>query len=130
MTRQVFCVESYWKVMVYYNVDYGLFDVIENDLKDNGADVYIINNVYRHMSMGYAKAMTYSNLDKKVSIVMFNEHNDMEDYINSIVHEAEHIKQAMLDVYDVNDEGEPPAYTVGYLVMRMWGVFKDLYVKS
>lgn len=38
--------------------------------------------------------------------------------------------QAMLDVYDVNDEGEPPAYTVGYLVMRMWGVFKDLYVKS
>lgn len=130
MTRQVFCVESYWKVMVYYNVDYGLFDVIERDLKDNGAYIYIINNVYRHMSMGYAKAMTYSNLDKKVSIVMFNEHNDMEDYINSIVHEAEHIKQAMLDVYDVNDEGEPPAYTVGYLVMRMWGVFKDLYVKS
>ena len=130
MTRQVFCVESYWKVMVYYNVDYGLFDVIERDLKDNGADIYIINNVYRHMSMGYAKAMTYSNLDKKVSIVMFNEHYDMEDYINSIVHEAEHIKQAMLDVYDVNDEGEPPAYTVGYLVMRMWSVFKELYAKS
>ena len=130
MTRQVFCVESYWKVMVYYNVDYGLFDVIERDLNDNGADIYIINNVYRHMSMGYAKAMTYSNLDKRVSIVLFNKHNDMEDYINSIVHEAEHIKQAMLDVYDVNDEGEPPAYTVGYLVMKMWSVFKGLYAKS
>ncbi len=35
------------------------------------------------------------------------------DYINSIVHEAEHIKQAMLKAYRVEDKGEPPAYTIG-----------------
>ena len=33
--------------------------------------------------------------------------------------EAEHIKQAMLEVYDVEDEGEAPAYTVGYIAMKI-----------
>lgn len=129
MTRQVFCVESYWKVMVYYNVDYGLFDVIYRDLADNGADEYVIDRIYGRMRYGGAKAVTYSSIDRRVSVVLFNRHDDVEDYINSIVHEAEHMKQAMLDVYGVSDEGEPPAYTVGYLVMRMWSVFKELYAK-
>lgn len=130
MTRQVFCVESYWKVVVYYNVDYGLFDVICSDLKGNGASEHVVDMMYRRMRYGGAKAVTYSSLDKRVSIVLFNGHSSMEDYINSIVHEAEHIKQAMLDVYNVIDEGEPPAYTVGYLVMMMWKVFGNLYAKS
>lgn len=63
---------------------------------------------------------------KHISIVVFNRHDDMEDYINSLVHEAEHVKQAMLHAYDVRDSGEPPAHTVGYLVSRMWEVFQCL----
>jgi len=51
--------------------------------------------------------------------VIFGRHGDVYNYINSIVHEAEHVKQAMLKAYDVEDRGEPPAYTIGYLVMRM-----------
>ena len=48
-----------------------------------------------------------------------NEHKTIEDYINSIVHEAEHVKQAMLKAYKVDDSGEPPAYTIGFIVMKM-----------
>ena len=66
-----------------------------------------------------AKAFTYSNLKYRVSIVGFNKHFDKYDYINSIIHEAEHIKQHMLRFYKVVDEGEPPAYTVGYVAMKM-----------
>ena len=47
------------------------------------------------------------------------------DYIDSVVHEAEHVKQAMLKAYHVEDIGEPPAYTIGYLVGRMWEAFKQ-----
>jgi hypothetical protein len=32
----------------------------------------------------------------------------------------------MLYAYEVEDAGEPPAYTIGYLVMRMYGVFKNI----
>ena len=41
------------------------------------------------------------------------------DYINSIVHEAEHVKQAMLAYYDIEDEGENAAYTIAYIATKM-----------
>ena len=31
MIKQVFNVKHYWKVVVYYNIDYDLFDYIEDD---------------------------------------------------------------------------------------------------
>lgn len=77
------------------------------------------------MSKGKAKAVTYSNLEKHISIVLFNIHDSIEDYISSVVHEAEHVKQAMLMEYKVEDKGEPPAYTIGYLVKEMWKIFRS-----
>jgi hypothetical protein len=52
--------------------------------------------------------------------------SEKSDYISSIVHEAEHVKQAILDTYDIEDKGEAPAYTIGYLVMQMYEVFRIL----
>lgn len=66
-----------------------------------------------------AKAFTFSNIDLGISIVGFNRHINRYDYIDSIVHESEHIKQAMLRAYNIHDSGEPPAYTIGYLVSQM-----------
>lgn len=76
------------------------------------------------MSSGKGKAVTYNNLEKHTSVILFNRHKNKRDYINSLVHEAEHVKQAMLKAYDVKDVGEDPAYTIGYLVSRMWKVFR------
>jgi hypothetical protein len=127
MIKQVFNVESYWKVIVYYDVDYNFFDIIATEFRKYSASISFINDIYSIMSQGKAKAVTYSNIDKHISIVLFNRHSSREDYINSLVHEAEHIKQAMLDAYKVKDEGEPPAYTIGYLVMKMWKTFNHIY---
>ena len=129
MIRQAFDVEDYWRVIVWYNLDYGLFGYIKNDLTKSGAAPEVIEDIYRNMSSGKAKAVTYSNYSRHISIVLFNKHKTMADYINSIVHEVEHIKQAMLAVYGVDDEGEPPAYTVGFLVMKMYRIFRRL-IKS
>lgn len=126
MIKQSFPVEYYWKVVVFYNVDYGLFHTISEVLLDSGADVQLVGEIYDKMSQNKAKAVTYSNLGKHISIVLFNRHSNKADYINSVVHEAEHIKQAMLKAYRIEDKGEPPAYTIGYLVMRMYKVFKHL----
>ena len=76
-----------------------------------------------------AKAITCSSSKYHVSIVLFNSHISKADYINSIVHEAEHIKQAILNAYDVEDKGEDPAYTIGYVVMKMYEVFRMFICK-
>ena len=126
MTKQIINVENYWSVIVYYNVDYDLFDLVQNDMESIGASSKTCDDVRRNMLLGKAKAFTYSSIKEHTSIVAFNRHRKTKDYINSLVHEAEHVKQAMLHAYEVEDKGEPPAYTVGFLMMRMWEVFQYL----
>ena len=126
MIKQVFDVESYFNVIVYYNVDYDFFNMVEKDLNEAGISKLMLRELWLMMYYGKAKAVTYSNIEEYVCVVLFNYHEDEKDYINSIVHEAEHVKQAMLEAYQIEDKGEPPAYTIGYVVGRMWEVFKGL----
>lgn len=118
MIKQLINIDGYWEVIVYYNIDYNFFDDIVFELKAIGSPVERIDDIYYNLKYE-AKAVTCSNIRKHISIVLFNYHKSRYDYVNSIVHEAEHIKQCMLKAYDVADEGEPPAYTVGYIAMRM-----------
>lgn len=119
MIRYQFKIKKYWKVIVFYDVDYSYSDVIAKELLKNGFDAEYLEELWYTMKEGGGKAVTFNNLDRHTSIVLFNTHDNFMDYMNSIVHEAEHIKQAMLEVYDVEDEGEAPAYTVGYIAMKI-----------
>jgi hypothetical protein len=126
MIKQVIDVNGYWKVIVYYNINYNLFSYVYSDLYEIKISKTSIKRIYNTMITNKAKAVTISNINLYTSIVCFNKHKNKYDYINSIVHEAEHVKQAMLEAYNVADYGEPPAYTIGYLVMKMLMFFKLL----
>lgn len=126
MIRQAFNIEHYWRVIVYYNVDYTLFGAIEKDLQNIGVTAKQIEELYDTMSSGEAKAVTCYSIKRHISIVLLNKHKDIADLVNSIIHEAEHVKQAMLKAYNVEDIGEPPAYTIGYLISQMYQVFRHL----
>ena len=118
MIKQIINIDNYWEVIVYYDIDYNFFNDIVKELNYLNAPVEEIDKIYYTMKYK-AKAFTYNNLKYRVSIVGFNKHFDKYDYINSIIHEAEHVKQHMLKFYKVLDEGEPPAYTVGYVATKM-----------
>lgn len=124
MIRQAFNVDGYWEVMVYWNLDCDFFSDIDFELRKLGFTSAAIEEVYDTLSNKKAKAVTCSRVEEHASIVIFNPHSSKADYINSIVHEAEHIKQAMLEAYHVEDRGEAPAYTIGYLVMKMYDTFR------
>jgi hypothetical protein len=126
MIKQAFDVDGYWEVIIYYNVDFDLFYLIASDLRMIGFTDAAIEEVRKTMESGEAKAVTCSSIHQHTSVVIFNPHTSKADYISSIVHEAEHVKQAMLKAYMVEDRGEAPAYTVGYLVKRMWEVFSQI----
>lgn len=119
MIKKVFNIEDKWKVIVYYNIDYNLFSYIADDIYNLGMSNKLVNRVYKMMKSGRAKAVTISSPVKKCSIVAFNPAKSDYDLINSIAHEAVHVMEAMLNYYDVNIEGEPPAYTIGHLVQIM-----------
>ena len=119
MIKRTFNINNYWRVIVYFNIDYNSFSFIAKDIIKIGGNAKMIKRLFNNMYNKRAKAFTFSSPVKKCSIVGFNTHNDIYDYLNSISHEAEHIKQAMLDAYNIKDIGEAPAYTVGYLIQIM-----------
>lgn len=126
MIRQEFKVERYWQVVAFYNLDFDLFHYVENELLAIGFPLKEIDTLYYQLWSGYAKAVTCSNIEYHKSIILLPPHPSPQDYLDSIVHEAEHVKQAMLEAYQIEDKGEPPAYTIGYLISRMYPVFKDI----
>ena len=122
MVKQAFSVDGYWEVVIFWNLDYHFFDDVELELLMIGFTKASIEEVRKSMESGEAKAVTCSH--QHTSVVLFNKHESKTDYINSIVHEAEHIKQAILKAYQIEDRGEAPAYTIGYLVGKMYEVFR------
>lgn len=126
MIKQVFDIDGYWKVVVVYNLDYNFFDDVALELRKIGFSRAAIEEVYNSLRFGDAKAVTCSKIEEHTSIVVFNSHSSDADYISSIVHEAEHVKQAMLAAYDIEDRGEAPAYTIGYIVKMMYSTFREL----
>ena len=109
MIRQDFKVEQYWNITIFYNVDFDLFDAIEDSLLGIGFTLDEVDDVFHQLESGYAKAVTCSNIEYHKSIILLPPHSSPQDYLDSIVHEAEHVKQAMLEAYRVEDRGEPPA---------------------
>lgn len=124
MIRYSFNVRNYWKVIVFYDLDYNFFDVICRELISANFGMGFVKELYYGMFIEKSKAVTCSNTRNHVSIVIFNPHKRTDDYINSLVHEAEHMKQAMLFAYKIKDAGEPPAYTIGYLAMMLYRGFR------
>lgn len=129
MIKQTFNIDGYWEVTVYWDLDCDFFSDIELELKKLGFSDKAIDEVYHTMKNKEAKAVTCNMKGEHSSIVIFNKHNSKADYINSIVHESEHIKQAVLEAYNVRDIGEAPAYTIGYIVKKMFEVFRTFIFK-
>jgi hypothetical protein len=126
MIKQKFNIKHYWKVIIYYDVNGDFLFPIFKDLKRIGFPTKDINEIFGKIKKNKIKGVTCSNGAKHISIIIFTKHKNIYDFINSLVHEAEHIKQAMLNTYMIEDKGEPPAYTIGYLLQRMWEVSKDI----
>lgn len=124
MVKQVFDIDGYWEVIVYWNVDYSFFSDVELELRKIRFTNAAVAEVYDTMKNKKAKGVTCNKDGEHKSVVIFNPHESKADYINSIVHEATHVMQAILHAYHIENRGEAPAYTVGYIVMRMYEVFK------
>lgn len=125
MVKQLINVDDYWRVLVYYNVTSTLLNHIKRDVKDESLPVGKID-YFLSSFIKSAKAITINIPAKRTSIVLFKPHKTVEDYISSIVHEAEHVKDGILEYYNIPNIGEAPAYTIGYLVRVMFRVFKLL----
>ena len=98
MIRQDIDVEGYWKIIVVYNVYLGK--------KNTG--------------------FTYTDFNKRKSVVGISETTSQEQFLNTIVHEAKHVQSHICKYYKVDEDSEKAAYLIGYVVQKMHKVFRNL----
>lgn len=98
MIRQDIDVEGYWKIIVVYGAYLG---------KQN-------------------TGFTYTDPHKKTSIVGISSTSSYEQFFNTVVHEAKHVQSHICEYYNVPEDSEKAAYLIGYIVQKMYRVFKDI----
>lgn len=130
MIRSVINIRGYWSIVLFVNVDYDRFDIIEDALTDILAPISIIDEIYDKISYKRNSGVTYSNSDFRTSVVCINKASTREELINTISHEADHVQDAICDYYDVPLDSEPAAYLIGYLVGKMYYHSRRLFCSN
>ena len=120
MIKSTIDVAGYWSIVLFVDVDYDDFDIIESALTDILAPISIIDEIYDKISYKLNSGVTFTNSDYRSSVVCINKGSTKEQVINTISHEADHVQAAICDYYNVPLDSEQAAYLIGYLVGKMY----------
>ena len=120
MIKSTIDVAGYWSIILFVDVDYDNFDIIESALTDILAPISIIDEIYDKISYKLNSGVTFTNSNYRSSVVCINKGSTKEQVINTISHEADHVQAAICDYYNVPLDSEQAAYLIGYLVGKMY----------
>jgi hypothetical protein len=127
MIKSVIDVAGYWSIVLFVDVDYDRFDIIESALTNILAPISVIDEIYDKISYKYDSGVTFTNSDFRTSVVCINKTTSREELINTITHEADHIQDDICDYYNVPLDSEQAAYLIGYLVGKMYYNSRTLF---
>ena len=120
MIKSTIDVAGYWSIVLFVDVDYDNFDIVESALTDILAPISIIDEIYDKISYKLNSGVTFTNSYYRSSIICINKGSTKEQVINTISHEADHVQAAICDYYNVPLDSEQAAYLIGYLVGKMY----------
>lgn len=120
MIKSTINVAGYWSVVLFVDVDYDKFDIIESALTDILAPISVIDEIYDKISYELNSGVTFTNSNFKTSVVCINKASNKEELINTISHEADHVQSTICEYYNVPLDSEQAAYLIGYLIGKMY----------
>ena len=127
MIKSTIDVAGYWSIVLFVDVDYDNFDIIESSLTNILAPISVIDEIYNKISYEFNSGVTFTNPSVRTSVVCINKTTSKEELINTISHEADHIQDAICKYYDVSLDSEQAAYLIGYLIGKMYYSSRRLF---
>lgn len=118
VTKYIDVDDGSWGVLVIYNYSIMDFDELAAIMDSFGLSNNNVRKALRVLSTPNT-GMTISRSDFRMSVVFVSETSRRSEFWNTIAHELKHVHDAILDYYDVPLDGEPSAYTVGYLFQQV-----------
>ena len=128
MIGQSFYIDKYdWQVVVLYEVSYNNKTYVINMLKQICEDEELIRKANYNLNIrSYNTGFTYSDLDKQRSIIVIGKTTSTREMVNTIVHEANHLKSHIATAYNIDEKGEEVCYLIGGIVKCMFNVFSKI----
>ena len=128
MIIHVFHLQRYdWDVYAYYGVNPTYKNIIIDQLRDMGcSESSVLDAVEMIDSFKKDTGFTYSNYNRKESVIAVSRSDSSEGFMNTLVHEARHLQQHIQEVFDIEDTSEEIYYLMGKLVQVMYNKAKPL----
>lgn len=128
MIKQHIYIKEYdWNVIVLYNVNKECLNDIFNILINICDNKNHLKSAINHLLDDKINtAFIYSNLYTKKSLISIGQVSSTEEFIDSIVHEANHLQSHIATRFNLNEKGEEVCYIIGNIVKQMYNVFKKI----
>ena len=127
MIRQEIDVDGWWRVTVLWLPWPEDLPEVTRAYEEVGCpwrELWYTRRLIRTGQMN--KGYTYSNYQQRRSVTVIGRATDWAQLQDTVAHELRHVTDDVLRWYDVENTGEPPAYTQGYLARQMATVMKTM----
>ena len=119
--RQQFKIRRYdWNVIIYYTVDEKQKTEIVTELKELQPDRQTYERLERNlMNSSLDTGFIYSSFTKHLSIIVIHKASSIGEFVNTLVHEKNHLEMHICEALDINPYSEEAAILSGDIAMIM-----------
>ena len=118
MTTQHLSIEGYWTVTVVYDVWPSDLQEVARLMRRVGASQKMIDEATDNLS-GWNAGYTLTSFGWQESIVFIGRAISLREFLNTVIHEVDHVQDHVAEYYDVRLGSEQAAYLQGYIGGRL-----------
>ena len=119
--KQQFKIRKYdWDVTVYYTVDEKQKEDVVTELKELQPDKETFEKLERNlMNAELDTGFIYSSFYKQLSIIVVHKASSVGEFVNTFVHEKNHLEMHICEALDINPYSEEAAVLSGEIAMQI-----------
>lgn len=114
MTRDYLDIDKHWGILAYYGAIPDDFSQLAPILREFGCPERGIKRAYETIHQAN-KAFVFNAPWARMSVMVVGHVTHPSQFLNSLLHEFDHLQDAILEYYDVSHGTEDAAYLQGYL---------------
>ncbi len=128
--QDIYLIHYDWTIKVYYAVDGYYSDQILGELEDYNPTISEYADAKELMeNYEYNTGFTFTNYDKRKSLVVIGLTTSPEEFQNTFDHEKGHLAIHIAKYYDINPYSEQYQYLAGEIGMLLFPIAKKFLCK-
>ena len=124
MTKHYIDIVGKWAFVFAYDIKDGDQEEIGEWLRALGCTEQQVRKACR-VAVSMNSGFTFSRSELRMSVMVVAPASSEEQFMNTLVHEIDHLQAAICEYYDVEPRTEEAAYLQGYVMQRVFRALRD-----